>query len=194
MNAARHAIFTISNEVGSNCTAAARPVEYYDLPGPLHGGIMIGLAMLQRSGEPVGIRRGHIWLCCAPLLLRALDYGITLFAQSTEYWAGDYGRAVEGSPVLRWCLEQHPLMFVAVALALTVPFVLFILCWPERPARLLAGVLVVGHFYGVASWVFESEACGPTVLVALLYFCGSLIETTWRKQSVLAAEPAFTTS
>jgi hypothetical protein len=134
-----------------------------------------------------GIQPGHVWLCAGPVILRCLDYGLTLFGQPDAYWAGDFMQANEGSPLLLWCLQQHPLLFVGAAAGLTVLFSLFILCWPREPARLLSTVLTFAHLYGVASWVFPSMICGPAACVALLYFCASLTETAWRRQLGAAA-------
>jgi hypothetical protein len=71
---------------------------------------------------------------------------------------------------------------VTLAAALTGLFLLLILCWPQTPARLLSAVLVFGHAYGVATWVLPAAALGPAACVALLYLCGSLIDSTWRRQ------------
>jgi hypothetical protein len=57
---------------------------------------------------------------------------------------------------------------------------------------LLSTVLTFAHLYGVASWVLPSVTCGPTACVALLYFCASLTETTWRRQRRAAALATMT--
>ncbi len=129
-----------------------------------------------------GIQKSHLWLCCSPLVFRALDYTITLYGQPAAYWHGHYHLAREGSPILLWCLRLHPLAFVGAAIGLSLVFSLLILCWPSRPARFLAALMTFGHIYGVGTWVLPSGALGWTALIALLYYCWALMDTTWRKQ------------
>jgi len=57
-------------------------------------------------------RRRFLGFCLLPILLTALDYGLTLAGQPKEYWAGDYGRAHEMDPILHTLLVYHPLAFV----------------------------------------------------------------------------------
>lgn len=137
---------------------------------------MFHLGNLRQYAGACGIQRQHLRLCAGPLVLRALDYGITLCGQSPAYWAGEFHRANEGSHLLRWCLQQHPLLFVAVAAVLSLVYTLFILCWPEQPARLLAAVLVFGHAFGVFTWIAGSPVCGPVAAIAILYLCWLLLE------------------
>ena len=129
-----------------------------------------------------GIQKSHLWLCFSPALFRAIDYGLTLYAQPDGYWQGHYDLAHEGSTVLLWCLRLHPLAFVAAGLAFSLVFSLLILCWPTKPARLIAAVLTFGHIFGAATWIVASGAIGCAACMAMLYCCWSLIDTTWRKQ------------
>jgi len=128
------------------------------------------------------IQKSHLWLCCSPVLFRTIDYGLTLYAQPVGYWQGHYALAREGSSILLWCLRFHPLAFVGAGIALNLFFSLLILSWPITPARFIAAVVTFAHIYGVATWIVPSGALGCTACIALLYFCWSLIDTTWRKQ------------
>lgn len=143
---------------------------------------MLSLESLTFYRREPGIQRSHLWLCCSPLLFRAVDYGLTLYAQPSLYWQGQYHLAREGSLILRWCLQLHPLAFVGAAFALSLIFSLLILCWPTKPARLLAAVITFGHIYGIATWILASGALGWTICIALLYYSSALLDTTWRKQ------------
>jgi hypothetical protein len=129
-----------------------------------------------------GIQTSHLWLCCSPLVFRTMDYGLTLYAQPTAYWQGNYHMAREGSTVLLWCLRWHPLAFVAAAVVVSLVFSLLILCWPTRLARFLAAVLTFGHIYGIATWILASGALGWTACVAMLYYSWAMMNTTWQKQ------------
>jgi len=123
-----------------------------------------------------GIQKGHWWLCAGPVLLRGLDYGVTLYGQPAAYWEGNFARPNEGSLILHWCLQQHPLLFVAVALVLTGFSSLLILCWPRKPAEILAGLMMLGHAFGIATWVNSSPVWGLAACLALVYCCLSIGE------------------
>ncbi|MBY0522919.1 MAG: hypothetical protein K2R98_05955 [Gemmataceae bacterium] len=125
-----------------------------------------------------GIQRGHWRLCIGPLILRMFDYGLTLFGQPAAYWGGNFAYADEGSPVLHWGLQQHPLMFVAVAVAITAPMIMFILCWPRKPAAVLAAFIMLAHITGVASWILTSPLWGPVACFALVLFSLSVMEAS----------------
>jgi hypothetical protein len=140
-------------------------------------------------------QRGHGWLCLGPIILTLLDYGMTLAGQPAAYWAGNYLCVREGSALLRWCLHQHPLVFVVVATAVTGVYCLLIMHWPRRAAHALAAWLMGTHAFGVATWVFGSMILGPAACVAILYFCWSVLNTTAAKlrsadRLQLAANPS----
>jgi hypothetical protein len=135
-----------------------------------------------------GIQKNRLSLCAGIVIFRSLDYGLTLSCQPSTYWAGSYGCANERSVILCWCLQQHPLVFVAAALLFMGCFSLLILCWPRQPAELIAAAVMISHVYGVATWTF-STICGPVLCVSLLYLCWSLITSSPAKLAV--AQPAI---
>jgi hypothetical protein len=151
---------------------------------------MVSPCLLDGPRSAPGFQRSHGWLCLGPIILTLLDYSLTLIGQPAAYWEGNFLHANEGSSLLRWCLHQHPLIFVAAAVGLTSLFCLLILYWPPRAAKALAAWLMGAHAYGVATWVWGSLICGPAACVALLYFCWSVLNATaTRLPAERAAQP-----
>jgi len=68
-------------------------------------------------------RQRLLGLCLAPALLSALDCTVTLFGQSSQYWAGNYGHVNEGSPTFCQLLQVHPAAFIAGGAAWIMVFV-----------------------------------------------------------------------
>src|SRR5215831_14552590 len=97
--------------------------------------------------------RRFLGFCLLPILLTALDYGLTLAGQAKEYWAGDYARVKEGDPLLHALLAWHPLAFIAVNAALTLGFVGLILLTPRIVAAIFSIMVSVLHWAGASSWL-----------------------------------------
>src|SRR5882757_1338277 len=106
-------------------------------------------------------RRRFLGFCLLPILLTALDYGLTLAGQPKEYWAGDYGRAHEMDPILHTLLVYHPLAFVAVNAALTLVLVGLILLTPRIVATIFSIMTSLVHWAGASTWlVFQGYLNG----------------------------------
>jgi hypothetical protein len=123
-----------------------------------------------------GIQKSRLPLCAGLAILRVLDYSLTLSLQPGGYWDGNYHCAVEASATLRWCLQQHPLVFIAAALLIIGTFSIVILCWPRKPAETIAAIMMFAHIYAVATWTFHC-ICGPVLCIALLYLGWSLFKS-----------------
>jgi len=129
-----------------------------------------------RLAIKAGLQLGNWKLCVGPVLLRSLDYGLTLYGQPPAYWNGDYFRAIEGSDLLRWCLVRSPLLFVAAGIVINVLSCLLLLCFQRPSAQLLAVFMMCAHIYGVVTWVMVSPMLGVPAFLALLYLCLALIQ------------------
>jgi hypothetical protein len=145
---------------------------------------MQGLSLLSVYMGGEGIQKNRLSLCAGALIFRTLDYSLTLYCQPSAYWNGSYDCANERSAILCWCLQQHPVAFMAAAILFMACFSLLILCWPRKSAEVIAATVMFSHIYGVASWTFGS-ICGPVLCVSLLYLCWSHIVSSAQK---LAAE------
>jgi hypothetical protein len=97
--------------------------------------------------------RNALWLLLPPIALCSLDLGLTLYGQSTDYWAGNYSAVSEGSPSFAHYLSIHPLMFAGAGLLWMAFFSAVILLLPEKLALTLSIGVMLGHMAGAASWL-----------------------------------------
>lgn len=127
-------------------------------------------------------RRKFLGFCLLPILLTALDYGMTLAGQPNEYWAGDYSQARELDPILHTLLVCHPLAFIAVNVALTLVLIGLILLTPRIMAVILSIMTSLIHWAGASTWFFSLgypnglEMCWG---VALLMIIGLAVGVGW---------------
>ena len=107
-------------------------------------------------------RQRFLGFCLLPVLLTALDYGLTLAGQPKEYWAGDHGQVRETDPIEHALLVYHPLAFVAVNAAITLVFIGLILLTPRIVAVILSIMTSLLHWAGASTWlIFQGDVNGP---------------------------------
>jgi hypothetical protein len=82
-----------------------------------------------------------------------LDYLVTLWGQPVGYWLGDYEQVRELAPHGMWILRQHPAWFVLLGAAANGVAVVAILRLPRPLALGLALALVMGHAWGIGTWL-----------------------------------------
>lgn len=99
------------------------------------------------------IAPNSLWLLLPPVAICALDFGLTLYGQSAEYWAGNYSSVNEVSPSFAYYLSIHPLVVVAAGLLWMAIFSVIILLLPERLTLILAIAIVIGHMWGSMTWI-----------------------------------------
>jgi hypothetical protein len=105
--------------------------------------------------------RRRLWLCLPPLLVCLADQAITLLSQPCEYWLGDYSAAREGSPHGLWLMNQHPLAYLTAVAGYMFAFTAGIVLLPRGLARVAALALVLGHSWGMATWLWQDEWADP---------------------------------
>jgi hypothetical protein len=122
------------------------------------------------------VARNALWLLVPPVVLCGLDFGLTFYGQSAEYWAGNYSAVNEMSPSFNYYLSVHPLMAGAAMLLWMFLFSALILLLPEMLALVLVVAIVIGHMVGATTWLAFSlrsyQACGVLFLLtsALIVF------------------------
>src|SRR4051812_2220176 len=87
--------------------------------------------LAEESAAMTSIGRRLIGLCLPPLLVCALDCGLTLRGQSDGYWNGRFEEVNEASPTFNRLLKQHPAAFVAGIAVWGAMFVGIILMLPD---------------------------------------------------------------
>lgn len=124
-----------------------------------------------------------IWLCVPPFALCMLDQGITLFGQTSEYWAGNYSVANEVNPWFNWLLRQHPFAFEAGIIAWVSVFSFIILVLPRRSAMTISIAIVLGHTWGAATWICFVLPFGYWITLSVFLASAIIIVVTWERFS-----------
>ena len=113
-------------------------------------------------------RPRSLWIVVPPILLCCLDFGLTLYGQSSAYWAGNYKDVNEISPSFRDYLTTHPLVFAGMGLVWIGIFSTLIAILPEKIGMTISIAVVIGHMAGATSWLayrFGSyQACNALFL------------------------------
>ena len=99
------------------------------------------------------LRGRLLGLCLVPVLLAALDASLTLYGQPSDYWAGDYSQALEGTPGFRILLTHGPAAFIAGEAVWVLAFVGLILMLPSTLALAVCLQFTLGHTIGAFSWL-----------------------------------------
>jgi len=119
-------------------------------------------------------------MCIGPIAACLTDLGVTLAGQPAKYWSGDYALVLEGNPIPRWLLQQHPLVLVAVIVAWIFLFVATIARLSKAPAQIVAFAILMGHTFSASTWFLARPygvlQCAPLFFIA--WYCDRFI---WEK-------------
>jgi hypothetical protein len=100
--------------------------------------------------------------------------------------SGKFDTVNEISPIDRWMLVQHPLVFVCWVAAWIAAFSVVILCLPARAGQVLALTLMFGNAAGASSWIGWRLPHGFWICYGLFFAIGALVVLTWDKAGLLA--------
>jgi hypothetical protein len=141
----------------------------------------------------LGMRNRFLGLCLPPLLICLLDGALTLIGQSPQYWAGDYSRAIEGSPTFNTMLNLSPWAAVALMALWIGVFVGIILLLPDTLALIVSIAVTFGHTAGAATWLYLRFPYGYQLCNALFLFTAVLLGTCirWGWQAIPAQHYHF---
>jgi hypothetical protein len=135
-----------------------------------------------------GVRNRVLGLCLPPLVLCALDCGLTLVGQSADYWGGNYHRVNEASPTFNHLLQLHPAAFAAGNLVWVLLFVAVILLLPNVLALITSIVVTFGHTVGAATWLLYRFHYGYQMCLGLLLassiILGSAVYWGWQAKPI----------
>lgn len=127
------------------------------------------------------------WLCVARAIVCVLDAILTLVFQPAAYWAGHFELVKEGSPLDRWLLLQHPLVFVTWVGVWITACSFSILWLPTRASLVLALTLILGNATGASSWLIWRLPGGFWVNYGGFLAIAVLSVFTWSRAGVLMA-------
>lgn len=120
------------------------------------------------------MRRRRLWLCLPPLVMCLIDDAITLHAQDDLYWSGLWHLGVECNPVVRYTMQQHPLMMQVLTVAWIGAFAAAIVWGPRRFALFVSLAVTFAHGSAAGTWLNQQPdgyygAMGLCVLGAALF-------------------------
>jgi hypothetical protein len=126
-----------------------------------------------------GIKRRLIGLCLPPIVFCIIDGALTLFGQSSAYWAGMRHTANELSPTFHQLLVVHPWAAVAGFLGWMAIFVGVILLLPGMLALSTSIAVTMAHTAGACSWLlfrfqFGYQICNALLLLSALALGGGI--------------------
>ena len=127
------------------------------------------------------MKRDHVRMCCGPVIACLCDLTVTLGGQSDEYWSGNWAAVVEGNPVPHWLLTQHPLALcggIAIWIGL---FCTAIVRLSDKPARIVAFVVMLGHAAAASTWLLRMQPFGVLYAVCLLLVLKRFDGLIWRR-------------
>jgi hypothetical protein len=94
------------------------------------------------------------------LLVFLLDWGLTLYGQPAEYWAGNYTCTLEGGPFFRRLFMIHPLAAIAGQVVWVVVILVLLVLLPEVLASILFIFVVYEHMNGAYTWMIPAITIG----------------------------------
>ena len=127
----------------------------------------------------------RVWMFAPAGLLLAADIVLTLVGQPREYWAGDYGTAVEANPIAFPFLLRSPWLFVAATVIWGLFVGTLVLAWRHPTSAWVAVLVAVGHAIGGSSWLVRWGPCGWGVAIGYLAVASQVSRSCWRRSGWL---------
>jgi hypothetical protein len=130
------------------------------------------------------LRRQHLWLLVAPVVVHLLDAGLTLWGQPSAYWQPGRTQVNELSPEANQLLHIHPAAFLGGVAAWMAVYSSLIFLLPRWPAMVVAATVTIGHMVWACSWVqaycpYYYQACNVLCLLPAL-----LIASTFTRPEI----------
>ena len=99
----------------------------------------------------------RILICIGAVLFAVFDAFLTLDGQSAAYWSSGFESVEESNPIGYWFLKSSPSAFIVAIVCWMIAFVTLILTLPKKFSRFLAIAILIGHAFGVATWLLKWE-------------------------------------
>jgi hypothetical protein len=116
---------------------------------------------------------------------------VTLLFQPPAYWAGQFDKVNEGSPIDHWMLAQHPLVFVTWVASWITAFSVVLRYLPTRVSLTIALLLILGNASGANSWLMLRLPSGFWIGYGMFVLIAALVIVTWGKAGVLSLGKQF---
>ncbi len=126
-------------------------------------------------------RKARLWWLAPAAGLFVADASLTLAGQSEQYWAGEYGAAVEGNPIAHPLLVRSPWLFASLAVVWLAIFSAVIVFWRHPAAKWMAVLIAVAHAIGGASWVTRVGSWGLMAVGVYIALAAQAAGWCWRR-------------
>ncbi len=123
-------------------------------------------------------------------VLFVADAGLTLAGQSSAYWSGDYGAAVEGNPIAHPLLVLSPWLFAGLAAVWLLVFSAVIMFWRHPAAIGIAVFIAVAHAIGGASWITRVGSWGLLATGVYIAVAAQAAGWCWRRAAKISERSA----
>ena len=119
-----------------------------------------------------GVRKRFLGLCIPSMLFAAMDYSLTLFGQSTEYWSGQFSHVNKALPFMSFLLRIHPVAYVAGCFMILFCLATFILLLSDTLALIVCMAASLSNTIGVSTWLLRYphglQLCSGFILISAL--------------------------
>src|SRR5262245_55985350 len=97
--------------------------------------------------------KSRAWMSLPAVVLCAADHMVTLCGQPSIYWRSGFRLPRELAPHGRWLLQQHPLIFISFGLFWMALYATLILFLPRKAGMVVSLAIVIGHCWGIGTWL-----------------------------------------
>jgi hypothetical protein len=129
------------------------------------------------------------WLCVAPVTLFLIDISLTLWGQPAEYWAGEYRRALEGSPEVRRVMRIHPVLLYVMICVWIAVIVVLVQILPRLLAEFFAASVTIGHATCGSTWIPRLFTNSYQLRIALAILAGCLLIMSVNASRAVSEKP-----
>lgn len=114
--------------------------------------------------------KNNIWYAIPACIVCTADQIFTLIGQSKNYWGEDRSQANEANDLFNYFLQISPWMFELGILIWMCLFTFTILKAPKRFAKIISLSLIIGHSWGLSSWLqYDIRLSYYSILITFIF-------------------------
>ena len=127
------------------------------------------------------LSKQQLWLCLPLSIAFITDVGLTLLAQSPEYWSGAYFDVNEGNTLSNWLLSIHPLVYIAIIFGCLFFSIYCVAVFPMPIGKFVTTLCFLFHTVGVYSWLRDYFHVGYWERVIILFLFAVIFTFAYSK-------------
>jgi hypothetical protein len=129
----------------------------------------------------INFKPNRLWIMTPPIGLAFADAGVTLFFQSSEYWARGFHMALENNPIAAVLIKLHPAIFLAGILIWSLIIAALVIHLPHPWELVVAFTGILGHTWGIMSWFYVRASMAYWPRMSFFLFVAVLTVICWLK-------------